>query len=237
MRPVVEIAQRFRSRGWLSEPVRSAVTTLVSIRVAFWVGTALTLLWAPLAAEKLPPFRAYDARTDLLFGAFAQYDAQWFLHIVEDGYDSMQATAFFPGYPLAVEAASVVFRSPLVAGVLVSLAAAAIGAAVVAEIGRRALSERVARDGILLLALFPTAFVFTAPQSDSLFLALSGAALLSAYRERPLLAGLCGGLAVGTRLLGLALLPALAVILWRERTLRGVMRLAPLLMLPAAAAL
>jgi hypothetical protein len=47
---------------------------------------------------------------------------------------------------------------------------------------------------------------------------------------RSVAAGVLGGLAVATRLLGLALLPALAVLLWR----RGWPKLVPLLLLPAA---
>ncbi len=210
----------------------SAVWRFLWIRIAFWVGTALTLAWVPLAPQLIPPFRAYDARTDLLFGTFAQWDSQWFLRIVEKGYDAFQATAFFPVYPLFVDAAALVVRSPLVAGVLVSILAATVGAAAVYELGRRLLGERLAADSVLLLALFPTAFVFTAPQSDGLFLALSAWAFLFALRDRPWLAGLCGGLAVGTRLIGLALLPGLALALWRGRSPRDLVRLVPLLLLP-----
>ena len=50
-------------------------------------------------------------------------------------------------------------------------------------------------------------------------------------------AGVLGGLATGTRLLGLALLPALAVLLWRGRDPRSLARLAPLLLIPAAVGL
>ena len=46
-----------------------------------------------------------------------------------------------------------------------------------------------------------------------------------------------GGLATGTRLLGLALLPALVVLLWRGRDARSLARLAPLALLPAAVGL
>ena len=52
-----------------------------------------------------------------------------------------------------------------------------------------------------------------------------------------MVAGVLGGLAVGTRLLGLALLPALALLLWRGRDPRALARLAPLLLLPAAVGL
>ena len=212
-------------RGPRAEPA----WTLVGIRVAYWVGAALALLWLPLRHE-IAPFRAYEARTDLLFNTFAQWDAQWFVHIADHGYDSKQATSFFPLYPLVVHGVSVVLRSTVVAGVLVSLVAAGIAAVLIVEIARPLLGPGGARDTLLLVALYPLAFVFTAVQSDALFLALSAGAFLAAQRGRGWIAGVSGGLAVATRLVGLALLPALLLLLWR----RGTVRLAPLALLPAA---
>ena len=209
--------------------------TLVSIRVAIWVGTALTLLWAPLRGTQIPPFRAYDARTDLLFGTFAHWDAQWFLHIAEHGYDSRQATSFFPLYPLLVHGLAFVTRSAVVAGVLISLVAAAAAAVALVRIARPLLGPAGATDALLLVALYPLAFVFTAPQSDALFLALAAWSFVLALEGRPLKAGVLGGLAVATRLIGLALLPALLVLLWpRARTRRALLRPAPILLLPLA---
>jgi Gpi18-like mannosyltransferase len=205
--------------------------TLVWIRVAFCLGTAVTLLWAPAAGGSLARTRAWDPLTDLVFGTFDQWDAEWFLRISQDGYDDVSA-AFFPLYPALV---ALVGSSPVWA-TLLSLTAAGIGAWCVAEIARERLGDAIAYDSVLVLALFPTAFLFTAVYSDGLFLALSAASFLAAQRRRPWLAGLCGGLAVATRSMGLALLPALAYLLW-PRSRREIWRLAPLLLLPAALAL
>lgn len=225
-------------------PVLSAqrlhpVWLLVGIRLAFWALAALALVWSrsPVAGGN-QDFRAYEGWSDLAVGTFAQWDAGWYLHIAEDGYDSRQAAAFFPLYPLVVRGVGVVTGSTAVAGVLVSLAAAAVAAFVLTELARPLLGERGARESVLLLALAPTAFVFTALYSDALFLALSAGAFLAAARGRPWIAGLLGGLAVGTRAIGLALLPALLLLLWpRGRSPRELARLVPLLALPAAVGL
>jgi hypothetical protein len=201
--------------------------TLVWIRVVFWLGTAATLLWAPTATEATAPTRAWDPVTDLVFGTFDQWDAEWFLRIARDGYDEVSA-AFFPLYPALVS----LLGSSLVWGTLLSLVAAGLGAWCISEIAREKLGVDGARDTVLILALFPTAFVFTAVYSDGLFLFLSAASFLAAERSRPWLAGVAGGLAVATRSMGLALLPALAYLLW-PRSLRDSWRLAPLLLLPA----
>jgi dolichyl-phosphate-mannose-protein mannosyltransferase len=206
--------------------------TLVGIRAVFWVGTALTLLWAPLQGVSIPADRAYGALGDLLFGTFEHWDAQWFLHVAKDGYNPVSA-AFFPLYPALVHALAWVFRSILVAGTLLSLASAGVAAWALAQIARPLLGDRGARDSVLYLALFPTAFVFTALYSDGLFLALSTASFLAALRGRSWTSGVLGGLAVASRLIGLALLPALLYLLWPRRE-RQLLRPLPLLLLPAA---
>jgi hypothetical protein len=211
--------------------------TLVAARAAFWLAAVAALVWAP-APERRLIGEAYGPASDLLFRTFAQWDARWFLQIAEHGYEEVpQAAAFFPVYPAAAHALAWLTGSTLVAGVLISLAAGAAAAWALAEIARPLLGARAAHDAVLYLALYPVGFVLTALYSDGLFLALAAGAFLAALRGRSLAAGVLGGLATGTRLLGLALLPALAVLLWRGRDLRSLLRLAPLLLLPAAVGL
>jgi hypothetical protein len=58
------------------------------IRVGFWLGAAVTLLWWPIRdAVAQPPFRAWIGLGDWLFDTFAQWDSVWFLHIARHGYD------------------------------------------------------------------------------------------------------------------------------------------------------
>ena len=211
--------------------------TLVAIRLAYWLVAALALVWAP-APERLLLGEAYGPASDFLFRTFAQWDARWFLQIAEHGYEEVpDAAAFFPVYPAAAHALAWATGSTLVAGVLLSLAAGAAGAWALAELARPLLGERGARDAVLYLALYPVAFVLTAFYSDGLFLALAAAAFLAAARGRTLTAGVLAGLATGTRLLGLALLPSLVLLLWRGREPRALVRLAPLLFIPAAVGL
>jgi hypothetical protein len=207
---------------------------VVGIRAAFWAGAALALLWAPLRTE-FPPFRAYEARSDLLFLTFAQWDSGWFLRIADRGYDIPATTAFFPLYPLLVRGVGFVLASNLVAAVLLSLVAAGISGVLVWRIARQAAGEAVAGDTVLLVALYPSALVFTGAYSDALFLLLAAGSFLAALRERSWLAGVLGGLAVATRLVGLALLPALVYLLRpRGRSPRELLRPLPLLLLPVA---
>jgi hypothetical protein len=213
-----------------------AFGTLVGIRAAYWVGIALVFMAYPY---RLPPgtphYAVFEWRTDLLFNVFARWDTVWFLNIAGDGYRTVKEAAFLPLYPLLVHAFGFVTRSPLVAGVLVSLAAGGAAAVILSKLARPLIGESGARDVVLYLALYPLSFVFTAVYSEGVFLALSAAAFLAALRNRPWLAGIAGALAVATRLIGIALLPALALLIWNRRRSFGAV--APLLLLPAAVCL
>src|SRR4029079_2485818 len=152
---------------------------------------AVALLWAP----HRPAFG------HLFLGVFAQWDAGWFLRVAQHGYDIPQTAAFFPLYPLCVRALAFVLRSHLAAGVLISLASAAGAAGLpypLSAAGRAALLSRLSRSrgAVLLLALYPVAYVFTSVYSDALFLLLVLAAFDAAVRARSLAAGIFGALAV-----------------------------------------
>ena len=190
----------------------------MGIRLAYLVGTAATLLWAPVAA---------GPGGNLFLRTFDRWDSGWFLRIAEHGYSTEQAPAFFPVYPMLVRALGWVVRNDAAAGMLISLAAAGGCAVLLERIARRRLRGDGPRTVIVLFAFYPLAFVFTAVYSDSLFLLFVLLAFDVADRGHALVAGIAAALAVDTRLLGLALVPALAIVFWPSPR-----RLAPLLLVP-----
>lgn len=213
--------------------LRHPAATFVAIRAAFLVGTGLALVWAVPSSQAAISSGGYDALSDYLFGGFAQWDSNWYLSIAEDGYRS-ESAAFFPLFPALVHVVGAAIGSKMVAGVLLSLAAAAVGAWAIVEIARPLVGDAAARDSMLLLALYPTAFVFTSVYSEGLFLAFATTSFLAAQRGRPWLAGVLAALAVATRLTGLALVPALVALLW-PRSRAQIPRLAPVILLPLMA--
>jgi hypothetical protein len=207
---------------------------MTAIRVGYWLAAIVAVLWAPIE-RNIPHFPADGPHVSLVFNVFAQWDSGWFIRIAERGYDVEQSASFFPLYPLVVRGVSTVLGPTVIAGALVSLVAAGIAAIAVFKIAQRLVGEAVASDSVLFLALFPFAFVFTAVYSDALFLALASWSLLAALRQQAVLASVLGAFAVATRPMGLALLPALLVLLWpNERSPRALVRPFALVLLPAA---
>jgi hypothetical protein len=157
-------------------------------------------------------------------GAFtdvwARWDSVWFLRIAEHGYDAASgaASAFYPLYPGAVALLGRAFFGHYVlAGILVSLAAALGSFLLLHRLAEERLGAEGARRAVLYLAVFPFALFLQAVYSESLYLFLTLAAFVLAERRRFLEASAVTGLALLTRPTGVALLPALALLAWRER--------------------
>jgi hypothetical protein len=154
-----------------------------------------------------------------LVDVWARWDSVWFLRIAHDGYGATEqaAAAFYPLYPLLVGLLGrILFGHYVLAGVLISLAAALGAFVVLFRLTARRLGEDGARRAVLYLAIFPFAVFLGAVYSESLFLLAALASFALAERGSFLAAGVAAGLAWLTRPLGVALLPALALIAWRS---------------------
>jgi hypothetical protein len=145
--------------------------------------------------------------------AWERWDALWFLHIASDGYDAEDGSpAFFPLYPLTIKAVAAIPGVGYLAAALIVSNLAFLGALVVVYgLSKSEWGEHVARRATLYVAIFPMAFFFFAPYSESLFLLLAASSLWSARSGRWALAGVTGALAAATRSIGLVLIVALAV--------------------------
>ena len=77
--------------------------------------------------------------------------------------------------------------------------------------------DQASRMTILLLCLSPFAYFFNAAYTESLFVLLVVATLMLANANRWIAAGLVAGLATATRLVGLALVPAILYLAWKRK--------------------
>jgi hypothetical protein len=169
----------------------------------------------------------FGATGDVLVGPFARWDSVWYLAIAGEGYGGGGGAreAFFPLYPLVVRLAGLPFGSRLIGGILASTALLAVALVLLHRLVALDYGRAVARNAVLVTALFPMAFFFSALYSESLFLALSVGAFYAARRERWAWAGVLGALAAATRSAGLLLLvPLLILYLWEGGRVRGMPR-------------
>ncbi|HWH11564.1 MAG TPA: mannosyltransferase family protein [Solirubrobacteraceae bacterium] len=156
---------------------------------------------------------------DALAAPFARWDSVWYLTIARHGYTPGPSPAFFPLYPLLVAALGALGPGLLVGGVLISVAAMLVGLRLLwllTDLELGAAHPDAADLAVFAVALGPMAFFFTAVYSESLYLALTLGAFLSARQERWARAGVLGALAAATRSSGLLVIVGLLG-LWLEQ--------------------
>ncbi|MDX6436543.1 MAG: hypothetical protein QOK34_1377 [Gaiellaceae bacterium] len=215
---------------------RDALYIYLWSRAAIWIAAIFAFFF--FEPNRHPNADRWDTARLHDLGYFtdvwARWDSDFFLRIAQHGYNDSSA-AFAPLYPALVAVLGrVFFGHYIVAGLVVSLLCCLGAFLLLYKLAEDRLGADGAARSVLYLAIFPMALFLQAVYSESLFLLLSLAAFALAERGRFAGAGVVTGLAILTRVAGLALLPALAVLAWRHRErIRALGKLA--LALPVAA--
>ena len=194
-------------------------------------------------AYNLP--RLSSPAEQLIFGVWRRWDANHYLNLAVHGYqpENPGPTVFGALMPLAFRFFDRVLPGPVDLAAMVcetlafGLALTLLFRLCATHFG----DESLARWAVGVTALQPLSYFFAAPLSESAYLALSLGTFYAAYRERWLVAGLCGFLATLARTQGV-LLAAVAglILLDKARTARDglreiIRRSWALLLIPAGA--
>jgi len=187
---------------------------LVAFAVAFsssyWLGERLHP--SPLGA---PAVRFARHPLSFVLTPWAHWDGSWFTNIARHGYSPTRA-AFFPLYPGAMRAVTVVVGRTSLAGILVSTVCYAAALVILYRLVKEEFDARTALWTVVLLSFAPTSFFFQAVYSESLFLFLTVASFAAGRKGHWLLAGVAGLFAALTRSAGLVLVVPLAW-MWLEQ--------------------
>ena len=149
-----------------------------------------------------------------------QWDSVHYLAIAQTGYssdgDALSLLAFMPVYPLVVKLVSIILPNYIVAGLLVSWVGQVLSGFFLWELVRKKWGDSIARRTVLYFYLFPIAYFFTVPYSESLFLMFILASFYFAQERRWVWVGVFAMFACGTRLTGPALMAGLLVEAWHQ---------------------
>ena len=198
---------------------RQALDIYLWSRAAIWIAAIFAFFF--FEPNRHPDASRWDTPRLHELGYFtdiwARWDSDFFLRIAQNGYDGTSA-AFHPLYPALVAALGrALFGHYLLAGLIVSLACCLGSFLLLYRLAEERLGPEGAERSVLYLAVFPMSLFLQAVYSESLFLLLVLAAFAVAERNRFASAGVLAGLAILTRAGGIALLPALALLAWRDR--------------------
>ena len=220
MEPMLSRALPARLSVAADEALADAWRALWISRLVVWASAVAAVLVFGLS-ERVDDFdpagltSPFSPAGDTLAAPLGRWDSVWFLTIAADGYDGAAREAFFPLYPLVVRIAGAPLGSALVGGALASTALLGVALVLLHRLVALDHDRAVARNAVLVTALFPMSFFFSAVYSESLFLCLSIGAVYAARRDRWAWAGALGMLAATTRSAGVLLLVPLAMIyLW-----------------------
>jgi hypothetical protein len=178
-------------------------------------GSAETIRHLSLSLGKIPVSR-------VLQNTITTADVNWYYSIARDGYEKIPFNAdrphnwaFFPLFPLLWRLAAHLTGEYVISGMLTSHIFFFVGLIFVHKAALAFGFNKVLADrSLFYLAVFPTSYFYSLPLTESLFLFLTACSLYSAKQGWWWTAGIAGGLASATRVTGIFLFPALAVLYW-----------------------
>jgi Mannosyltransferase (PIG-V) len=160
-----------------------------------------------------------------------RWDGDWYRDVAAHGYrykeaDERANRPFFPLYPMLVKVFATLTQLPLVlAGSLLSNLALWFALAGIFQFCQlRGLDDARAKWVIALVAFAPQGVVFSAMYAESLFLALSAAAMLCMLRREYVLAAVLGALSAATRPSGFLLALFMVGVLLQQYHYRDLLR-------------
>lgn len=155
-----------------------------------------------------------------------RWDAPHYLYLAQNWYtnigDEANFIVFFPLYPLILKPLIFVLGNPAITAILVSTMLFLAGSFFFYKLVALDFSESIAKWAIIYMAIFPTAYFFNAPYTESLFLLLFSLSFYAARKNQWGFAGIFTGLSVITRPFGLILVPAILAEWWlgKNRSLK-----------------
>ena len=213
----------------MQTPGRTTPRSAAAVAAAAVIGTRLpVLLLGALAVTvvgTMPPPAAeavWRVSSRELVNLLARWDTFFYYTIATDGYSwnpevfRHYNVVFFPLYPMLMRwGGAALGGHPLLAGLIVSLAAFAAAMVLLYRLALLELGEEYAWRVILLIATFPYALYFSAVYTESLFLLVSVGGFYAMRRGRLGWAAICALLAGVTRPNGFWLaLPLACLTLW-----------------------
>jgi len=145
--------------------------------------------------------------------SWSNFDGEHYLSIAQKGYESLNYF-FFPFYPLLIRTLgniSSTLSALNIGGQIISIASFLTALFGFWKLVRMDYKKSVANTAVFLLLIFPTSFYFAGVYTESLFLVLAIWSFIFARKKKFLLAGILGLFASSTRIVGLALFPAIVI--------------------------
>ena len=152
--------------------------------------------------------------------SWINFDGEHYLAIAYRGYQPL-TYFYFPLFPLITKFAGLTlgrsYTSLAISGLLVSNISLILALVGFWKLVLMDYKKGIAKVAIILLLLFPTSFYFGSFYTESTFLMLAVWSFYFARKKSWFLAGILGAFSTATRIVGLALVPALLLEAWLQK--------------------
>ena len=185
------------------------------------------------------------------FTEMQKWDTRHYINLVEKGYSGYIENGkhlflvFFPAYVWIVRLVRIVIPNTMLAGTLVSIICYALGCCYTYKIANHYYNEKVAKQSVIYLSLFPFSFFSGLVMTEGLFLLATAGACYYAIKKKWFLFGLFGILAATTRMVGVLVIVFAAIEIIKtyrplekpaiesiKRSLEPILRYLPILITP-----
>jgi hypothetical protein len=172
--------------------------------------------------EQRQPFSVLE-RPNLFWDALVRYDSGWYFGIARNGYQFVDGgrnnLAFFPSYPVSMGYLGYLMgggqANYYYAGLIISWLSFAGAMVMLYRLARLDMDHASALKACMYTALFPFAFFHGAVYPTSLFLFLVVTAFYAFRQAHWVAAAFAGALVTCTRVNGILIFPALALLVWQ----------------------
>ena len=201
-----------------------AIVTRIGLAMASWISLRVLDRLPYYPGQKPDSFFPENPGLD----GWVRWDSAHLIELARAGYGPGNTSpgegwGFFPLYSMLMRGLVEVTFLPVteqnlaLAGLVIANLCFIAMVALVARWSANLFGDHAARITVLLLCLSPFAYFFNAAYTESLFLLLVVATLMLANSNRWIAAGAVAGLATATRLVGIALIPALLYLAWKRK--------------------
>jgi hypothetical protein len=204
---------------------RVRVVAAIALCALAWrtLSAGLAFLANVLFPLAVPEQFTVTGRTHLFWDALARFDSGWYFGIARNGYAFVEGgrsnLAFFPAYPMSMGYLGYWMGGGTAnyyyAGIIISWTAFAAAMVMLYRLARLDLGHDEAARACVLASVFPFAFFFGMVYPSSLFLLLCVVSFYAFRRGHWVTGAIAGALVTCTRVNGILIMPALAVLLYQ----------------------
>ncbi len=166
--------------------------------------------------ENIFPYYLAKPYSNAFLAMWQRFDANVYLTIADNGYGHIgEDTHFPPLYPMLVAVLTIIFRNSFLSGLFISHVTTLYSLKLLYETFSK-WDVSSGKRAIAYLLLFPASFFFFSIYTESLFLMMTLLAMRSMSTRSWAWAGFWTFCAILTRLPGMALLPPMLYLMWKD---------------------